>query len=108
MIIDAKAGKPSPHHSAQVLIYQYAIPRALPEYRGVEFRGQVIYPDGNVQIPASGVDGKFIDRLAPWSGGWHQRPRRGRYPVGQNAAGATSRQRTALRGWRGRPKVTKE
>ena len=63
VIIDAKTGKPSPHHSAQVLIYQYAIPRALPEYRGVEFRGQVIYPDGNVQIPASGVDGKFIDRL---------------------------------------------
>ena len=63
VIIDAKTGKPSPHHSAQVLIYQYAIPRALPEYRGVEFRGHVIYPDGNVQIPASGVDGKFIDRL---------------------------------------------
>ena len=63
VIIDAKTGKPNPAHSAQVLIYQYAVPRALPEYREVEFRGHVIYPDGNVQIPASGVDGKFIERL---------------------------------------------
>ena len=64
LIIDAKTGKPSPAHSAQVLIYQYAIPRALPEYRGVEFRDHVIYSEGNVQIPASGVDQKFIENLA--------------------------------------------
>ena len=63
MIIDAKTGKPSPAHSAQVMIYQYAVPRALDRYRGMKFKGHVIYPDGNVQIPASGVDGKFIDRL---------------------------------------------
>ena len=58
MIIDAKTGRPNPAHSAQVLIYMYAVPKALPEYNGMEFRGHIIYPDGNVQIPASGVDGK--------------------------------------------------
>ena len=63
VIIDAKTGKPSPHHSGQVLIYMYAMPRALERYRGTEFRGHVVYPGGNVQIPASGVDGKFVDRL---------------------------------------------
>ena len=63
VIIDAKTGKPSAAHSAQVMVYQYAVPKSLEQYRGMEFRGHVIYPDGNVQIPASGVDGKFIDRL---------------------------------------------
>ena len=63
VVIDAKTGRPNPAHSGQVMIYQYAVPRALERYRGAEFRGHVIYPDGNVQIPVSGVDGKFIDRL---------------------------------------------
>ena len=63
MVIDAKTGRSSPHHSIQVMIYQYAVPRALEEYGGTEFRGHVIYPDGNVQIPVSGIDRKFIDRL---------------------------------------------
>ncbi len=63
VIIDAKTGRTNPAHSTQVLIYQYAVPRALEKYRGLEFRGHVVYPDSNVQIPASGVDGKFVERL---------------------------------------------
>ena len=63
VIVDAKTGRPSPHHSVQVLTYMYAVPRALEQFRGMEFRGHVIYPDGNVQIPVSGLDRKFIDRL---------------------------------------------
>ena len=63
VIIDAKTGRPSPHHSVQVLTYMYAIPRALPGYHGMEFRGHVIYPESHVQIPVSGLDQRFIDRL---------------------------------------------
>ena len=64
VIADAKTGKPSPHHAVQVLTYMYAVPRALEQFRGMEFRGHVIYPDGkNVGIPVSGLDRKFIDRL---------------------------------------------
>ena len=63
VIIDAKTGKPSPAHATQVMIYQYAVPKALPEYRGVECRGHVVYPDGQVGIPASAVDEKFTERL---------------------------------------------
>ena len=63
VIIDAKTGKPGPAHTIQVMTYMYAVPKALEQYLGTEFRGHVIYPDGNVQIPASGVDGKFIDRM---------------------------------------------
>ena len=34
-IIDAKSGRPSPHHAIQVMIYMYALPRALERYRGL-------------------------------------------------------------------------
>ena len=64
VIVDAKTGKPSPHHSVQVLTYMYAVPLAKPEYKGMKFRGHVVYPDGkNVGIPASGLDRKFVGRL---------------------------------------------
>ena len=63
VIIDAKTGRPNPHHAVQVLTYMYAVPKALPEYNGMEFRGHVIYPEGQVQIPVSGLDRQFIDRL---------------------------------------------
>ena len=44
--------------------YQHAVLLALPEYRGVEFRGHGVYPDAHVGIPASAVDGKFVQNLA--------------------------------------------
>ena len=66
VVINAKTGRPSPHHAVQVMIYQYSVPKALEEYRGMEFRGHVIYPDSNVQIPVSRVErlGGLIRRLA--------------------------------------------
>ena len=45
------------------MIYQYAVPKALPEYRDVEFRGHVVYPDSHVGIPASAVDSRFVENL---------------------------------------------
>ena len=63
VIADAKTGRPNPAHSIQILTYMYAVPRAKPEFRGMEFRGHVVYPDGNVQIPVSGPDRKFVGRL---------------------------------------------
>ena len=33
-VIDAKTGRPSPAHATQVLIYMYALPRALQRYKG--------------------------------------------------------------------------
>ena len=63
VIIDAKTGKPSAAHSAQVMVYQYAVPKSLEQYRGMEFRGHVVYPDAQVGIPVSAVDEKFTERL---------------------------------------------
>ncbi len=63
VIIDAKTGKASPAHAVQVMIYQYAVPRAIPEYRGMEFRGHMAYPDSQVGLPVSAVDEKFVENL---------------------------------------------
>ena len=62
-VIDAKSGRPSPHHAIQVMIYMYALPRALERYRGLALSGQVAYPDHVVDIPAAAVDEGFIRNL---------------------------------------------
>lgn len=62
-IYDVKTGKPSPAHSVQVMVYMYAIPRALHQYKGVKFDGKVVYGDHEVDIPNSAVDGKFVENL---------------------------------------------
>ena len=43
VIIDAKTGQESPSHVVQVMIYLYAIPRALEQYRNIKLRGPVTY-----------------------------------------------------------------
>ena len=63
LISDAKTGRPSPSHQAQVRIYQYAVPRALPQFRSKDARGQVRYPDSYVGSPASAVSPEFIANM---------------------------------------------
>ena len=62
-VIDAKTGRPSPAHATQVMLYMYALPRALERYRGLSIAGQVAYPDHVVDIPPETVAGKFVENL---------------------------------------------
>ena len=62
-IYDAKTGKPSPAHEVQVLIYMYALPRVLPDYRDKRFDGMLVYPDHDERIPGEAVDDRFIGYL---------------------------------------------
>ena len=64
IIVDAKTGQPSPSHHVQVMLYMYAIPKALGQYKGVTFDGQVIYPDHAVYIPSSSINETFVDNLS--------------------------------------------
>lgn len=64
VIVDVKSGKPSPSHTIQVLLYMYAVPRAVSLHRGVTFDGLVAYPDGQVDIPASALDAEFVQLMA--------------------------------------------
>ncbi len=63
-IIDVKTGKPSPSHGVQVMLYMYAVPRALGQYQGISFDGRISYPDHEVEIPAVMVDEAFIGKVS--------------------------------------------
>ena len=64
VVIDVKSGKDSPSHCAQVMLYQYALPKALQQYRGLTFSGVVDYPDHSIEIPASAISEGFVAQLA--------------------------------------------
>ena len=63
VIVDAKTGHESPSHAVQVMIYLYAVPKALQRYRETKLNGQVTYRDHTVCVPAEAVDEKFIQNL---------------------------------------------
>ena len=63
LIIDVKTGAERPWHSVQVKVYQYALPRALPQYQNARITGEVIYPTRTVRVPQGGVDQGFIQDL---------------------------------------------
>ncbi len=62
-IIDVKTGREQPWHRVQVMIYQYALPLALPQYRNVRIDGEVIYPTHTVRIPRGALPNEFIEDL---------------------------------------------
>ena len=63
VIVDAKTGNDSPSHAVQVMIYLYAVPKALERYRYVKLRGQVTYRDHTVRVSADDVDNQFVKNL---------------------------------------------
>ena len=63
LIIDVKTGREQPSHRAQVMIYQFAIPRALPQYEDVRIAGEVVYPTKTERVPVGALAGQFIDQL---------------------------------------------
>jgi len=64
LIIDTKTGKHSPSHHIQVMVYMYAVPRVLHQFKGINFDGRVIYKDKTIEIPGSAIDKKFVENLS--------------------------------------------
>ena len=62
-IIDVKTGREQPWHRVQVMIYQYALPLALSQYRNVRVGGEVIYPTHTMRVPRGALPGQFIEDL---------------------------------------------
>ena len=56
LIVDVKSGREQPWHHYQVMIYMYALPRALPEYQDTKFSGEIIYNDHTNRVPQGGID----------------------------------------------------
>ena len=65
-IYDVKTGQESDSHVAQVQIYMYLVPKAKGgRWRGTTFDGGLVYKDGTEKaIPASSVNGAFVNRVA--------------------------------------------
>lgn len=63
-IVDAKTGQPSPSHHVQVMLYMYAIPKALHQYKNITFDGKVVYPTHEDYIPNSAIDEAFVDNFS--------------------------------------------
>ena len=47
----------------QLLIYMYALPKALPQYGNVKFEGKIIYSNNEVFIPSDAVNNSFTEKL---------------------------------------------
>jgi hypothetical protein len=62
-ICDVKAGQKRSSDRLQVMIYMYAVPRAMSQYRGGQFDGLVVYEDSWEVIPADAIDATFIASL---------------------------------------------
>ena len=56
---DVKAGQEQDWHRVQVMIYMYAIPRAMPQYRNFSIAGEVVYPHGMRRISQGGLPTSF-------------------------------------------------
>ncbi len=65
LIMDVKTGKPYLFHQIQVMIYMWAVPRALPQYAGLKLAGRVVYKDAAMmtRIPPSKINGEFVTGL---------------------------------------------
>ena len=65
LILDTKTGQPQASHHVQVMLYMYAVPRVLQQYRGVKFDGKLVYADtDDVDIPNSAVDDTFVTNFS--------------------------------------------
>lgn len=64
IILDVKTGQPLPSHHVQVLLYMYAVPKALRQYSGVTFEGRVVYPNHLDRVPSNGVDSNFVNNFS--------------------------------------------
>lgn len=63
LIIDVKTGAERPSHVAQVMVYMYALPRALEQYKGTRIAGEIHYPNHIQRVPSGGLDQGFVHRL---------------------------------------------
>ena len=60
LITDVKTGQERPWHRYQLMIYMYALPRAIPEFRDARIAGEIIYPNQTQRVPQGGIDQGFV------------------------------------------------
>ena len=63
LVIDVKTGAERASHVAQVMVYMYALPRALVQYKGARIAGEIHYPNRIQRVPRGGLDQGSFHRL---------------------------------------------
>ncbi|MYC29403.1 MAG: Dna2/Cas4 domain-containing protein [Chloroflexi bacterium] len=64
VVVDVKVGQTNPANTAQVMLYLYALPRAFKtRFEGTIMSGQVVYPEGPVEVPGEAVDESFVSAV---------------------------------------------
>ena len=63
IVIDFPKGEPNRSHAFQVMTHMYALPRAVERLRGISPRGELVYWEELVEIPADSLDQEFIGIL---------------------------------------------
>jgi hypothetical protein len=63
VVCDVKTGRRKASDVVQVMIYMWALQYADPRYRGLTFDGLLVYPDGQLPIPASSLNDEFKEAL---------------------------------------------
>ena len=46
------------------MIYMYALPRAMPQYKDAKLAGQIVYNDRTDRVPPCGIDQSFVRNLS--------------------------------------------
>ena len=62
-VYDMRTGEPRASDKVHVLVHLFAVPLAFPEYRGMDFKGVVVYGDHEVAVPSDAVDDAFKSSL---------------------------------------------
>ena len=64
LIVDVKTGQEQPWHRYQLMIYMYALPRAMPQYKDAKLAGEIVYNDRTDRVPQGGIDQSFVRNLS--------------------------------------------
>ena len=59
LIIDIKAGRQLPAHFVQIMIYMYALPRALQQFQHAKLAGEIVYPTRTARVPMGSLHTQF-------------------------------------------------
>ncbi len=63
VVIDFPKGEANHSHAFQVMTHMHALPRAVARLRGMSPRGELVYWEERVDVPAASLDRGFVENL---------------------------------------------
>jgi hypothetical protein len=63
LIVDAKTGTPQPSDKVQVMVYMWAVPQALTQFKDFKFDGKVVYKTREHILYNGYLDDTFVNNL---------------------------------------------